>query len=577
MKKLYTICFIAIAYLAVGQNTTYLIENFDYPALDSLTNNGWFAHSAAGTNPILVNDSGLSWNSYIASNIGNAAAVTNTGEDINKPLPSNIDSGAVYTSFLVKINAPFPESGEGFFFHYGFYTNGLTPNAGFSNISTAFRARTHVARGTDPDTQFKLGLSFNTGDPTDVTTDLNIGETYLVVVKYEFIESSNDSVSLFVFAEGDNISSEPATPDLGPMAGTAADALAIQAVALRQYNSNQDVVVDGIVVKNYWGFEECVPVNAIDEITACDSFTWIDGETYMESNNTAEFTITDGAANGCDSIVTLNLTINISTTGTDVVVTCGDFTWIDGNTYNTSTNMPTFNIVGGNANSCDSLVTLDLTIGSATNGTDLISACESYEWIDGNTYTDNNNTATFLIEDGAANGCDSLVTLDLTIIEVNSDITLAVTTAGVGAILSSNSQTGEYQWLDCDDNFAEIDGETGQSFTPTESGNYALQITENGCTEVSECKNVNLVGISDAEFSNTIDVFPNPTNSTFTISWNEMQEVSIKVFNMLGQIVEETPSFFGAAKEIKLQDSGLYLIEITNENNLKSIKKIIKQ
>ena len=43
------------------------------------------------------------------------------------------------------------------------------------------------------------------------------------------------------------------------------------------------------------------------------------------------------------------------------------------------------------------LVTLDLTISNSVNGTDIQTACGSYTWIDGNTYTTSNNTATFNI------------------------------------------------------------------------------------------------------------------------------------------------------------------------------------
>ena len=157
------------------------------------------------------------------------------------------------------------------------------------------------------------------------------------------------------------------------------------------------------------------PVSGTDTQVACGSFTWIDGNTYTTSNNSATFNIFGGAANGCDSIVTLDLTINNPVSGTDTQVACGSFTWIDGNTYTTSNNSATFNIVGGAANGCDSLVTLDLTINNSVSGTDTQIACGSYTWIDGNTYTTSNNSATFNIVGGAANGCDSLVTLDLTI------------------------------------------------------------------------------------------------------------------------------------------------------------------
>ena len=46
---------------------------------------------------------------------------------------------------------------------------------------------------------------------------------------------------------------------------------------------------------------------SIDEIIACNNYTWIDDINYTENNNVATYMITNQA--GCDSIVTLNLTI----------------------------------------------------------------------------------------------------------------------------------------------------------------------------------------------------------------------------------------------------------------------------
>ena len=144
---------------------------------------------------------------------------------------------------------------------------------------------------------------------------------------------------------------------------------------------------------------------------ACGSYGLM--EIYTTTNSSATFTIVGGAANGCDSFH--DLTINNSVSGTDTQVACGSFTWIDGNTYTSSNNSANFNIIGGAANGCDSLVTLDLTINNSVSGTDTQVACGSYTWIDGNTYTSNNNAATFTIFNGSVNGCDSIVTLDLTI------------------------------------------------------------------------------------------------------------------------------------------------------------------
>ena len=174
---------------------------------------------------------------------------------------------------------------------------------------------------------------------------------------------------------------------------------------------------------------QCSPTTGTDVQTACDTYTWIDGNTYTASNSTATFTLNNVA--GCDSVVTLDLTINNATTGTDVITACDSYTWIDGNTYTTSNNSATFTLT--NAAGCDSVVTLDLTINYSTTGTDVITACNSYTWIDGYTYTTSNNTATYTLTN--SDGCDSIVTLDLTI---------NYSTTGSDVITACDS----YTWID---------------------------------------------------------------------------------------------------------------------------------
>lgn len=247
------------AFVVQGQNV-FLVEHFNYPADSLLQNNGWFAHSAGGTNPIKVTNGGLSLTNtaYLGSGIGNAAAVNNTGSDENRPFTSYVDSGNVYVSFLMKVNGPVTSGNTGFFFHLGEYSNTTTPV--FTSINTGFRARTFITTGTDA-SKFRLGLSFNATTITntigvDASSDLDTGVTYLVVVKYQFVPgASNDSVSLYVFPDGASIANEPATPTIGPLVGTQADMSIAQAVILRQYNANQNITVDGIIAQDTWNLQ----------------------------------------------------------------------------------------------------------------------------------------------------------------------------------------------------------------------------------------------------------------------------------------------------------------------------------
>ena len=106
-----------------------------------------------------------------------------------------------------------------------------------------------------------------------------------------------------------------------------------------------------------------------------------------------------------------NASTTTATYSTDIQTACDSFTWIDGNTYTSDNDTATDTLT--NAAGGDSIVTLDLTILSSTTATDIQTACDSYTWIDGNTYTSDNNTATVTLTNSA--GCDLVVTLNLTI------------------------------------------------------------------------------------------------------------------------------------------------------------------
>jgi hypothetical protein len=315
------------------------------------------------------------------------------------------------------------------------------------------------------------------------------------------------------------------------------------------------------------------PVTGTDVQNACNSYTWIDGNTYTSSNNTATFNIIGGAVNGCDSLVTLNLTIYNPVTGTDVQNACNSYIWIDGNTYTSSNNTATFNIIGGAANGCDSLVALNLTIYNPVSGTDVQNACNSYTWIDGNTYTSNNNTATFNIIGGASNGCDSLVTLNLTINNV-SDIT--TTTSGV--TISSNNASASYQWLDCNNGYAVVSGETSQFFTPFVNGSYAVQLMENGCMDTSACVSITTIGIIENNFGHELIIYPNPTEGNFTIDLGavyESTEVAIKDVN--NKLIFSKVIYNSQVLDLSIDEpSGIYLLSLTADHK-KALIRVIKE
>ncbi len=351
------------------------------------------------------------------------------------------------------------------------------------------------------------------------------------------------------------------------------------------------------------------PSEGTDIQTACGSYTWIDGETYSESNSSATFTLVD--ANGCDSTVTLNLTINTPSNSIDTQVACGPYEWIDGVVYTTSNNTSTFTLI--NSVGCDSIVTLDLSIVSLIETTDVQEACGSLTWIDGNTYTEN-TSATFMLT--SVNGCDSLVTLDLTISSVlqttdsftecgsftwtngvtytesnntaiqelisvggcDSLVTLDLTIIPLpsnevfvsGATITADAFASSYQWFECSTGL-EIEGATFQSFTATESGEYGVSISIEGCINESDCEFVEVgsSGLSDSKANFNIEIYPNPSSGVFKLGITSLNtpNVFVSILDASGKIIEHmifqaSSSGIDIPVDISNVKPGIYFIRV---------------
>lgn len=104
-------------------------------------------------------------------------------------------------------------------------------------------------------------------------------------------------------------------------------------------------------------YEVCVPTTTIESITACDSIDWIDGNTYLTSGT---YSYNATSVLGCDSTVLLNLTINNGSSSIQNETALDSFFWtINGQTYTQSGN---YTSVIPSANGCDSIITLNLTL-----------------------------------------------------------------------------------------------------------------------------------------------------------------------------------------------------------------------
>jgi len=320
-------------------------------------------------------------------------------------------------------------------------------------------------------------------------------------------------------------------------------------------------------------------VTGVDTQIACDSLTWIDGITYTSSTNTPTFTLTN--INGCDSVVTLNLTINnlnASYTYTDngggnftfTNTSTGSFTqthWAfgDGTTSTLANPTHTFNANG--------TFVVVLTINdSTTNNT-----CMDY-------YLDT------LVVTGVVNPA-SCVAGFVMYPDGNNNVTVV------------NSSTGNnlsYFW-----DFGDGDTSTMQfpSHTYATAGPFYLCLTVNdgvSCVD-TYCDSIGIngvvfnkqtgftinviappvvVGVDEQEDLITdVIIYPNPTTNEFVVELtNFSPSTQINIISVEGKMVY-TNSLINTSKinvDAANWSRGIYIVKITDKQSSKVVK-LVKQ
>ena len=169
------------------------------------------------------------------------------------------------------------------------------------------------------------------------------------------------------------------------------------------------------------------------------SYLWSNGATTASitgvSAGTYNVTITD--ANGCTNMSSATVTEPTALMASAVVdsnASCNGFTnggatasasggtmpysylWSNGATTASITGVPagTYTVYVTDANGCTNMSSATVTEPALSASTDTIQATDSYEWIDGVTYTESIYGPTHTLTN--IYGCDSIVTLNLTII-----------------------------------------------------------------------------------------------------------------------------------------------------------------
>ncbi|MGC6419727.1 MAG: gliding motility-associated C-terminal domain-containing protein [Chitinophagales bacterium] len=292
--------------------------------------------------------------------------------------------------------------------------------------------------------------------------------------------------------------------------------------------------------------------NSGDSVTAssCTDYTW-QGQLYSSSGQ-YEDTLT--SANGCDSIVSLNLTINSSFNSTDIQSSCDSFTWIDGVTYFSSTSLPSLTYT--TQEGCDSTINLDLTISPILDiqaGGDT-AVCEgdtvvltatgapNLSWSQG---VDNgvpfvpSSTETYIVIGSSGNNCDGSDTVIITVNEVptiTSNVT-DVSTSFDGSIdidVSGGNPPYAFDWDN--DGLGDIDDSEDIVFLDT--GSYMVTVYDNNGCEVMAQFTVSKDG--DDGYDQTIVITPNGDgqNETVDFDWlDNYPNSEVLILNRWGQAI----------------------------------------
>ena len=180
------------------------------------------------------------------------------------------------------------------------------------------------------------------------------------------------------------------------------------------------------------------PTASTLSVSACGSYTWVekDNKVYTASNTTDTIMLTNAA--GCDSVVTLNLTVKAKTTSDTTATACDSYTW-HSSTYTSSGDYVWHTT---NAAGCDSARTLHLTIHASTTSDTTATACDRFGW-HSSTHTSSGDYVWHTTNEA---GCDSTRTLHLTIKTSTTSDTTATICKSFTWHDSTYKASGNYVW-----------------------------------------------------------------------------------------------------------------------------------
>ena len=235
------------------------------------------------------------------------------------------------------------------------------------------------------------------------------------------------------------------------------------------------------------------------------------------------------------------------------------------------TNSGTYFDTIANQAGCDSIITINLTLLSSTTYSFDTTVCDSqYVSPGGKVFQ---YTQVGLHQDTIPNmaGCDSVLTIDLSFALIDTGVTQS------GITLTADQGSLDYQWLDCS-NFSPVNGETNQSFTPSNNGSYAVMLSypNTDCHDTSACYAITDISTGEITLVETIRLSPNPTNGTLFVEPSQPGMFTIRVRDVRGRTIS-THEINGPKRILLTGEPGIYLLQIQDSYGERAVVKILKE
>ena len=383
-----------------------------------------------------------------------------------------------------------------------------------------------------------------------------------------------------------------------------------------------------IVLRNNMKFNVCIAGYACNDVAltldtaVCENdfpFTW-NGVTF-EDGGSGTSVITFGG--GCDSVITMNVTKKFHSYNVFSVENCGEYVW-NGETYYISGDYTQYYTA---SNGCDSIVTLHLTIHPEFAYVETLNLCRTqlpYIYEPENVIFEENSTSgEFIYPHTTVFGCDSIVILQLTILEATEK---EITAEECGTFLYEDytfDTSGDYVIIytnsnGCDsvvtfhitihpmpmvtilgntqisiggstilvasgaDTYVWSTGETTSSITvsPTVTTTYYVTgITPYGCTDTASVTVMVTSSIDIHTIEKDILLYPNPATQTVTIQLDENSYVlkEVTIYDASGCVIYcSNFDTYKAEVDITNWASGLYFCRVVCGDKV-MVKKFAKE